>query len=161
VAEAFLIAVLLVADELLDQEVLLVGASFYEVEVGVRAGVAHDAGLAAAAGLHCIRFVCRAEESFGELLGEGARADAHGADKEVGGGEAVRGDAAAESLDDFVVTLEALPHGEDHRRGGTTEGTEDTEGELRMGRGCTRIWRMIADRIWSMTNGSGRQSSSY
>ena len=82
-----------------------------DVEVRMVARREEAARLALAAGRQGGGVVRRAEQRLGELEREGAFAHSLGADEQVRRGEPARREGAAELLDDGVVTLDALPHG--------------------------------------------------
>ena len=77
----------------------------------MRSRVAHDARLAAAAGREAAASARSHSSRLGKLHGERALADALGPDEQIRRRQPPRRDAAAELLDDVVVSVKALPHG--------------------------------------------------
>ena len=122
VAEAFLIPVVSVADELVDLEHFRVARRWTTCTSGCvpASHMMHDWQRPQGASVGGIGSF--AEQRLGELQGEGPFADALGADEQIRRGEPAGREAAAELLDDVVVSVKALPHGgsyelEECRRG--------------------------------------------
>jgi hypothetical protein len=110
VAHPLPIAIILLADELLNQEIPIAWQETNEIEVRMIAGDGEPAGLAPPAGIHFRRIVFSAEQCLRKFQREGAFANPVRPNEQISRCQPIRPERISEILDDRVVSLNSLPH---------------------------------------------------